>query len=128
MRQNAPPRHYQDAGKGAHPVPPPSNKLPRSARAALEPERVPIPKRRSKRVRHPLVIIGNAIFTVLVVLSVAVGGALYFGKQRFEAPGPLTEDKVVDIPHGLGVRDIADLLTREGRSEERRVGKECRSR
>ena len=95
-------------------MPPPSSKLPRSARAALEPERVPIPKRRSKRVRHPLVIIGNAIFTVLVVLSVAVGGALYFGKQRFEAPGPLTEDKVVDIPHGLGVRDIADLLTREG--------------
>jgi len=57
-----------DASKGAHPVPPPSSKLPRSARAALEPERVPIPKRRSKRVRHPLVIIGNAIFTVLVVL------------------------------------------------------------
>ena len=107
-------RPNQDASKGAHPVPPPSNKLPRSARAALEPERVPIPKRRSKRVRHPLVIIGNAIFTVLVVLSIAVGGALYFGKQRFEAPGPLTEDKVVDIPHGLGVRDIADLLAREG--------------
>ena len=103
-----------DASKGAHPVPPPSNKLPRSARAALEPERVPIPKRRSKRVRHPLVIIGNAIFTVLVVLLVAVGGTLYFGKQRFEASGPLTEDKVVDIPHGLGVRDIADLLAREG--------------
>ena len=107
-------RPNQDASKGAHPVPPPSKKLPRSARAALEPERVPIPKRRSKRVRHPLVIIGNAIFTVLVVLSIAVGGALYFGKQRFEAPGPLTEDKVVDIPHGLGVRDIADLLAREG--------------
>ena len=89
-------------------------KPPRSPRAALEPERVPMPKRRSKRVRHPLVIVGNAIFTVLVVISVAVGGALFVGKQRFEAPGPLAEDKVVNIPRGLGIRDISDLLMREG--------------
>ena len=48
------------------------------------------------------------------LVSVAVGGALYLGKQRFEAPGPLAEDKVVNIPRGLGIRDIADLLEREG--------------
>ncbi len=100
---------------GPLPVPPPpSTKLPRSPRAALEPESVPLPKRRSRRVRHPLVIVGNAIFTVLIVVSIAVGGALYLGKQRFEAPGPLTQDKIVNIPRGLGIRDIADLLAREG--------------
>ena len=96
------------------PVPPPASKPPRSPRAALEPERVPQLSRRSQRVRHPLVIAGNAIFTVLIVVSVAVGGALYVGKQRFEAPGPLAQDKVVNIPRGLGIRDIADLLQREG--------------
>jgi UPF0755 protein len=101
-------------GNGRDPLPPSSGKPPRSPRAALEPERVPSPNRRSKRVRHPLVIVGNAIFTVIVVVSVAVGGALYLGKQRFESPGPLTEDKVVNIPRGLGIRDIADLLQREG--------------
>ncbi len=53
-------------------------------------------------------------FTLLVVVSIAVGAALFFGKQRFEAPGPLAEDKVVNIPRGLGIRDIADLLQREG--------------
>jgi len=94
--------------------PPPGGKPPRSPRAALEPERVPAPKRRSRRVRHPLVIAGNAIFTVLIVIAVAVGGALYVGKQRFESPGPLSEDKVVNIPRGLGIRDIADVLQREG--------------
>jgi UPF0755 protein len=94
--------------------PQPSGKPLRSPRAALEPERIPAPLRRSKRVRHPLVIAGNAIFTVLVVVSVAVGGALYLGKQRFEAPGPLTEEKVVNIPRNLGIRDIADLLQRQG--------------
>jgi UPF0755 protein len=91
-----------------------NSKPPRSPRAALEPERVPSPKRRSRRVRHPLVIAGNAIFTVLIVVAVAVGGALYVGQQRFESPGPLSDDKVVNIPRGLGIRDIADLLQREG--------------
>jgi UPF0755 protein len=61
-----------------------------------------------------MVIVGNAIFTVLVVVSLTVGTALYFGKQRFDAPGPLAEDKVVNIPRGLGIKDISDLLAREG--------------
>lgn len=87
---------------------------PRSPRLALEPERVPIPTRRSRRARHPLVVAGNAVFTLLILLSIAVGGALFFGKARFEQPGPLPEDKVVNIPRGLGTRDIADLLLREG--------------
>src|SRR5262249_29286936 len=34
--------------------------------------------------------------------------------QRFESPGPLAQDKIVNIPRGAGVRDIADLLHREG--------------
>jgi len=61
-----------------------------------------------------MVIIGNAIFTVLVVVSLTVGIGLYLGKQRFDEPGPLAADKVVNIPRGLGIKDISDLLTREG--------------
>ena len=108
MNSNLPPGGDANAPTAAKPP------VPRSPRAALEPERVPIPNRRSQRVRHPLVVVGNAIFTLLVVVSIAVGAALFFGKQRFEAPGPLPEDKVVNIPRGLGIRDIADLLQREG--------------
>src|SRR6478736_7302166 len=88
--------------------------LPRSPRAALEPERVPLPSRHSKRARHPVVVVGNAIFTLLIVLSIAAAAVLFIGRQRFEAPGPLAEDKMVNIPRGLGIRDIADLLQREG--------------
>ena len=87
---------------------------PRSPRAALEPERVPVPTRRSKRARHPLVILGNALLTFVILLALASGIALYVGKQRFEAPGPLPQEKVVNIPRGYGIRDIADLLQREG--------------
>jgi UPF0755 protein len=88
--------------------------VPRSPRAALEPERVPMPSRRSSRARHPVIVVGNAVFTVLIVISIAVGAAVFFGKQRFDAAGPLTDDKVVNIPRGLGTRDIADVLQREG--------------
>jgi UPF0755 protein len=90
---------------------PPLN--PRSPRDALTPQRVPAPLR-SKRVRHPLVVAGNAVFTMLVLVAVLAGAGVYFGKQRFGAPGPLTEDKVVEIPRGLGIRDISVVLEKNG--------------
>ena len=87
---------------------------PRSPRAALEPEPVPVPARWSEGVRHPLVMAGNAVFTALVLLALAGGILFVVAKQRFEAPGPLEQDKIVNIPPRLGIRDIADLLVREG--------------
>jgi len=86
---------------------------PRSPRAALEPEYMPEPKRPSRRARHPLVIAGNAIFTIVLVIALAGGLAWSFGKHKFEAAGPLDREKIVNIPRGLGLREIADLLARE---------------
>ena len=64
--------------------------------------------------RHPLVVIGNAVFSLLVLLAVVAGAGLFLGKQRFEMPGPLPADKIVNIPRNSGIRDIADVLQREG--------------
>src|SRR5437764_260303 len=86
---------------------------PRSPRAALEPEYMPEPKQPSRRARHPLVIAGNAIFTIILVIALAGGLAWSFGKHKFEAAGPLDREKIVNIPRGLGLREIADLLARE---------------
>jgi UPF0755 protein len=91
---------------------------PRSPRAALEPEYMSEPKRPSRRARHPLVIAGNAIFTIILVIAIAGGLAYSYGKNRLEAPGPLDRDKVVNIPRGLGLREIADLLARENVIEQ----------
>src|SRR4051812_21342342 len=87
---------------------------PRSPRAALEPEQVPPPPRRSERARNPFVVVGNAIITILLLGMIGVGVGYFYGKQILEAPGPLLEDKVVNIPQRAGKRDIADVLTREG--------------
>ena len=87
---------------------------PRSPRAALQPEQVSAPTRRSGRARNPIVMIGNAIFTLLVLLALAGGAAFVAVKSRFEAPGPLEADKIVNIPARLSLIEIADLLRREG--------------
>src|SRR5438445_6954908 len=87
---------------------------PRSPRAALEPEQVPPPPKRSERARNPFVVVGNAIITIVLVLMIGVGGIYVYGKQKIEAPGPLQEDKVVNVPARAGMADIADVLQREG--------------
>ncbi|MCA1452303.1 endolytic transglycosylase MltG [Bradyrhizobium sp. BRP22] len=87
---------------------------PRSPRAALEPEQVPPPPKRSDRARNPFVVVGNAIITFLIIVMIGAGAAYYYGKQTLEAAGPLQEDKIVNIPQRAGKRDIADILQREG--------------
>jgi UPF0755 protein len=87
---------------------------PRSPRAALEPEQLPPPPKRSERARNPFVVVGNAIITLLLFLMIGAGAVYYYGKQVLETPGPLTEEKIVNIPSRAGKRDIADVLNREG--------------
>jgi UPF0755 protein len=87
---------------------------PRSPRAALEPEQVPPPPKRSERARNPFVVVGNAIITIILVLMIGAGVVYYYGAQKIAAPGPLQEDKVVNVPARAGMADIADTLQREG--------------
>jgi UPF0755 protein len=109
----------------ATPLLEPKRIAPRSPRAALEPDHVPLPSRSSssrpsRRARNPLVIVGNAIFTLLLLALLVGGGAAVIGKSRFEAPGPLEEEKVVNIPRA-GMMELADLLKREGVIDEHRL-------
>ena len=62
-------------------------------------------------------IAGNAIITIILIAMIGSGALYVYGKQKIEAPGPLQEDKVVNIPARAGVTDIADILLREGESE-----------
>ena len=87
---------------------------PRSPRAALEPEQMPPPPKRSDRARNPFVVVGNAIITILILLMIGAGVSYYYGRQILESAGPLKEDKVVNIPARAGKRDISDALQKEG--------------
>src|SRR5690242_19783618 len=94
---------------------------PRSPRAALEPEQVPPPPRRSERARNPFVIVGNAIITILLIGMIGAGAAYYYGQKKITEPGPLQEDKTVVIPSRAGMTDIADTLQNAGVIDNNRL-------
>ncbi len=66
---------------------------PRSPRAALEPEQVPPPPKRSERARNPFVVVGNAIITILIILMIGAGTAYYYGRQILETAIDLVPQK-----------------------------------
>ena len=45
---------------------------------------------------------------------IGAGVVYYYGRQLIDAPGPLQEDKIVNVPSRAGMADIADVLQREG--------------
>lgn len=55
-----------DNPPGAGPKRSEPQRMPRSPRAAIEPDRVDLPARRSASARHPLVVIGNAVILSLI--------------------------------------------------------------
>src|ERR1700709_2616604 len=87
---------------------------PRSPRAARGPDGVPPPPKRSERARNPFVVVGNAIITIVLIAMIGAGGVYVYGKKMLESPGPLAEDKTVNIPARSKTRDIAETLQREG--------------
>src|SRR2546430_11497412 len=87
---------------------------PRSPRAALEPEQVPPPPKRSERARNPFVVIGNAIITILIILMIGAGTVYYYGREKLETPGPLRGDKIVNNSSRARKRDNAHALLRRG--------------
>lgn len=87
---------------------------PKSPREALQPEPAPAPPQRSRHVRNPLVILSNMIITLAVFGMAAVGGALYFGKHKFEGPGPLAQQEMVVISSGASLSGITDSLSSKG--------------
>ncbi len=68
----------------------------------------------SKSARHPAVVIGSGIFTFLLFMCIGGGLAIWYGEHKFTEPGPLTQEKTVYIPRGAGVRDMGDILEKEG--------------
>jgi UPF0755 protein len=56
----------------------------------------------------------NFCLSSLVFLALGLGAAFYFGKVRFDEPGPLTKAKTVLIEEGSGLNTIAAKLESGG--------------
>lgn len=83
---------------------------PKSPREAIEPEPVPGPPPRSKSARHPVVVFLNFCLSVVMLMVVGALVAVYWGKNKFDAVGPLEREKTILISRGTDLDSIASLL------------------
>jgi UPF0755 protein len=63
----------------------------------------------------------NGALTVLVLLLLLAGAAVYYVRDQFERPGPLDSSTVIAIPKGEGVNAVAQRLEREGAISDQRI-------
>src|SRR5690606_7055962 len=94
----------------------------KSAREALRPEMgTPPPPRRSRASRNQFVVFLNFVVSSIVFLLVIAGIALYLGKRTFDGPGPSDTTETVLIRPNTGLREIADMLERQGLISDSRI-------
>ena len=95
--------------------------VPKSASEALRPEAGTPPPGRSRQSRNRFVVFLNFMMSLVVMILIVTGVALYFGKREFDGPGPLSTSSTVVIKQASSVRDIAELLARRGMISNSRV-------
>ncbi len=101
----------------------PTRPVPQSAAEALRPQAgVEPPKRmRARAARNQFVIFFNLAFTLLVLVLIGLGSALYVGRIAFENPGPLEASSTFVVRPGSSVSQIASSLERRGMISNARV-------
>ncbi|PWJ85215.1 UPF0755 protein [Pseudaminobacter salicylatoxidans] len=95
--------------------------VPKSASEALRPEAGTPPPRRSRASRNQFVVFLNFLLSIIVLVVLAGGAAVYFGKREFEGRGPTMVDQTFLVKPNTGVQDIADQLERRGLISDSRI-------
>jgi UPF0755 protein len=95
--------------------------IPKSASEALRPEKVPQPPRRSRKAKSQVVIFLNFLMTVIVCLTIAAAGTVYYAMSAYEDNGPLTANTNFIVRNGAGIQEIASSLERNNIVSDGRV-------
>ncbi|MBV8770495.1 MAG: endolytic transglycosylase MltG [Hyphomicrobiales bacterium] len=86
-------------------------RTPKSAHDAMQPVAPPPPPELKKREHGRFVVIGSALFTILLLGMAVAGTGIHLLATRLHAPGPLDVDKAVVIRGSTA--EIADTLLNE---------------
>ena len=100
---------------------PPGLIVPKTASEALRPEQGVPPPRRSRQSRNQFVVFLNFVMSSVVLLVLAGGAMIWYGKTMFEGPGPTQTVSTVLIKPNTGVQEIAQLLQRRGLISDARI-------
>jgi UPF0755 protein len=95
--------------------------IPKSASEALRPEKVPQPPKRSRKAKSQVVIFLNFLMTVIVCLTIAADGTVYYAMSTYEDNGPLTANTNFIVRNGAGIQEIASSLERNNIVSDGRV-------
>jgi UPF0755 protein len=95
--------------------------VPKTANEALRPEAGTPPPKRSRASRSQVVVFMNFLVTLVLLVIVGAGLALYFGKQAFNEPGPSANGDTFLVKPNTGVQEIADQLERRGLISDARI-------
>lgn len=93
----------------------------KSAKQALRPERVPVPEKRSRKARSPVVVFLNFMMTLLVLCCLGAVAIYYYTMSAYRDPGPLAEATEFSVKSGAGLAMIARDLERDGIITDSRV-------
>lgn len=102
---------------------PPAPIVPKTASEALRPEAgtPPPPRTRSRASRNQFIVFMNFLLSVVMLIVLAAGGAVYFGKREFDGPGPAKSATTFLVKPNTGVLEIADQLERRGLISDARI-------
>jgi UPF0755 protein len=78
-------------------------------------------KTRSKQARNRFVVFSHFVLSLAVFAAIAAGGAAWYGKMRFEEPGPLAEKALFTVERNTNIRDVAVRLYTAGIIEDERI-------
>jgi UPF0755 protein len=86
--------------------------VPRSPNEAIQPVAAPPPPPVAEKRSRPVINFFSGLLSLVMVLALVAGGALFVGKVQFYAAGPLPQEKIVVVRGGIA--DVAEQLQREG--------------
>ncbi|TJV34721.1 MAG: 4-amino-4-deoxychorismate lyase, partial [Mesorhizobium sp.] len=95
--------------------------VPKTASEALRPEAGTPPPKRSRASRSQFVVFMNFVISLVMLMVLAAGFALYFGKQEFNEPGPSANADTFLVKPNTGVQEIAEQLERRGLISDARI-------
>ena len=95
--------------------------VPKSPSQAFRPEQGTPPPRRSRAARNQFVIFLNFVLSTVILAVIAIGIALWFGREEFVAPGPAATATTFTVPRAAGTSQIAAQLARRNLITDERI-------
>ena len=103
-----------ETASGEAPATSATSQEPIRSKSASEARAAKRAAKRSRQSRNQIVVFLNFVISGVMLLVLAAGAGVYFGKRMFDGPGPSESTTTFLVKPNTGVSEIADQLERRG--------------